>query len=152
MTNPRLSVAPPVARPKSATCTTFQGIEMSKKTFIAAIAAAMTLLVAPSWAHGPDAPKHGGIVQSASDLGFELAPTADGLVLYIEDHGKPLSTQGASGKLTVLSGANKTEADMTPAGDNRLEAKAVKLASGAKAVAVVTLPSKKVVTVRFTAK
>jgi hypothetical protein len=125
---------------------------MSKKTLLAAIAAASTLLAAPSWAHGPEAPKHGGIVQAASDLGFELAPTAEGVALYIEDHGKPLSTQGASGKLTVLSGADKNEADLTPGGDNRLDAKGVKLGPGAKAVAVVTLPGKKVVTVRFTAK
>ena len=125
---------------------------MSKKIFLAAIAAASTALAAPAWAHGPDAPKHGGIVQAASDLGFELAPTAEGVSLYIEDHGKPLSTQGASGKLTVLSGADKSEAEFTPAGGNRLDAKGVKLAPGAKAVAVVTLPSKKVVTVRFTTK
>ena len=125
---------------------------MSKKTFLAAIAAVSTALAAPAWAHGPGEPKHGGIVQSASDLGFELAPTADGVALYIDDHGKPLSTQGASGKLTVLSGADKSEVGLTPAGNNRLDAKGVKLAAGAKAVAVVTLPSKKVVTVRFTAK
>jgi hypothetical protein len=74
------------------------------------------------------------------------------VALYIEDHGKPLSTQGASGKLTVLSGADKNEVELTPAGDNRLDARGVKLAPGAKAVAAVTLPSKKVVTVRFTAK
>jgi hypothetical protein len=125
---------------------------MSKKILLAAIAGLSTVLAAPAWAHGPEAPKHGGVVQAASDLGFELAPAADGVALYIEDHGKPLSTQGASGKLTVLSGAHKSEADLTPAGDNRLDAKGVKLAPGAKAVAVVTLPGKKVVTVRFAAK
>lgn len=125
---------------------------MSKTILLAAIAAVSTVLAAPAWAHGPAAPKHGGIVQAASDLGFELAPTAEGVALYIDDHGKPLSTQGASGKLTVLSSAAKSEAELIPGGDNRLDAKGVKLAPGAKAVAVVTLPSKKVVTVRFTAK
>jgi hypothetical protein len=125
---------------------------MSKKILLAAVAAVSTVLTAPAWAHGAGEPKHGGIVQSASDLGFELAPTAEGVSLYIDDHGKPLSTQGAGGKLTVLSGADKSEVELTPAGDNRLDAKGVKLVPGAKAVAVVTLPSKKVVTVRFTAK
>jgi hypothetical protein len=115
---------------------------MSKNTFLAA----------PAWAHGSDAPKHGGVVQATSDLGFELASTAEGASLYIEDHGKPLSTQGVSSKLTVLSGADKSEAELTPASDNRLDAKGVKLPAGAKAVAVVTLPSKKVVTMCFTAK
>lgn len=125
---------------------------MSKKVFLAAIAAALAALAAPSWAHGSSEPRHGGVVQAASDLGFELAPTAEGVSLYIDDHGKPLSTQGAGGKLTVLNGTDKHEAALTPAGENRLDAKGVKLAAGAKAVAVVTLPDKKVVTVRFTAK
>lgn len=52
---------------------------MSKKILLAAIATISTVLAVPSWAHGPAEPKHGGIVQAASDLGFELAPTAEGV-------------------------------------------------------------------------
>ena len=51
----------------------------------------------------------------------------------------------------MLIGAEKSEVDLVPAGD-RLEAKGIKLASGAKAVATLTTPAAKAVTVRFTVK
>ncbi|MCP5915905.1 hypothetical protein NL317_28210, partial [Klebsiella pneumoniae] len=85
-------------------------------------------------AHGGAKPKHGGVVATASDLGFELVGTPAGAAIYIEDHGKPMAPTGMSGKLTVLNGAEKSEAELTVAGD-KLEAKGVKLAPGAKVVA-----------------
>lgn len=96
-------------------------------------------------------PKRGGVVQSANHLDFELVAQADGASIYIDDHGKPVSVAGASGKLTVLSGADKTEAELQPVGD-RLEAKGVKLIPGSKVVASVTTPGKKTMSVRFTVK
>ena len=74
-----------------------------------------------------------------------------GAVIYVEDHGKPMAPTGLKGKLTVLNGAEKTEAELVPAGD-KLEAKGIKLASGAKAVATMTTPAAKAITVRFTVK
>jgi hypothetical protein len=123
-----------------------------KKIISAFILGASLLATGTALAHGGDKPKHGGILQSASELAFELVPQADGAVLYVEDHGKPLPTQGMTGKLTVLNGSQKTEAELKPAGDNKLESKGVKLEKGAKAVAALTTASKKAVTVRFTVK
>ena len=114
---------------------------------------AASLLAAPTvFAHGDAKPQHGGIVRTASDLSFELVAAADGAALYILDHGKDYDTAGASGKLTVLNGADKSEADLQPAGGNKLEAKGVKLVKGTKVVALITTNSKKNVTVRFTVK
>jgi hypothetical protein len=113
---------------------------------------ACALALNPAQAHTGDKPKHGGIVQGASELSFELVPQDDGATLYVEDHGKPLATQGMRGKLTVLQGTTKSEAELKPVGDNKLEAKGVKLARGAKAVAALTTPAKKAVTVRFTVR
>ncbi len=96
-------------------------------------------------------PKRGGVVQSANHLDFELVTQADGAAIYIDDHGKPVSVVGASGKLTLLSGDAKSEAELKPAGD-KLEAKGIKLASGSKVVASVTLADKKTATVRFAIK
>ena len=62
-----------------------------------------------------------------------------------------MSLAGASGKLTVLSGTDKSEAELKPAGD-KLEAKGIKLASGSKVVASVTTAEKKTMSVRFTVK
>lgn len=104
-----------------------------------------------AWGHGEVAARHGGVVAKAADLSFELVPQADGALLYLSDHGKPLAIGGMSGKLTVLNGSDKSEVELKPAGD-RFEAKGVKLGKGAKAVAAVTTAAKKTVTVRFIIK
>lgn len=102
-------------------------------------------------AHGGAQAKHGGVVATASDLGFELVSTPDGAAIYVEDHGKPIAPTGLKGKLTALNGAEKSEADLVVAGD-KLEARGVKLAKGAKVVAALVTPAAKAITVRFTVK
>jgi hypothetical protein len=129
-------------------------IEVAFKNLVIATCLAMGLgaLDAPvALAHGSATSRHGGISQMAGDLGFELVSTADGAALYVEDHGKPVAPTGMTGKLTVLNGTQKSEADLVAAGD-RLEAKGIKLAPGAKVVAALTTAQKKAVTVRFTVK
>lgn len=116
------------------------------------VASAAVFSINVVMAHEPDAPKFGGTVAAAGELGFELASQGDTATLYVEDHGKPLSTAGMSGKLTVLNGAEKSEADLTATDGNKLEAKGLKLSPGSKAVAALTLPNKKVITVRFPVK
>ena len=92
-----------------------------------------------------------GTVATASDLGFELVGTPTGAAIYVEDHGKPMAPSGMSGKLTVLNGAEKSEAELVVVGD-KLEAKGVKLAPGAKVVAALSTSAKKAITVRFAVK
>ncbi len=104
-----------------------------------------------AWAHGEARARHGGVAAKASDLGFELVGTPTGAVIYIDDHGKPMAPTGMTGRLTVLNGSEKSEADLVIAGD-KLEAKGVKLAAGAKVVAALTTSARKVITVRFTVK
>jgi hypothetical protein len=122
-----------------------------KKLMMAAMLAAVALS-SNVYAHGAK-PKHGGIVQAASDLTFELVTSGDTAKIYVEDHGKPFATNGATGKLTVLNGAGKTETTLQAGSDNTLEAKGVsKLTSGTKAVATINFPEKKTVNVRFSVK
>lgn len=103
------------------------------------------------YAHGDAKPKHGGIVQTANDLSFELVAQADGAAIYVEDHEKPLALTGVSGKITVLSGTDKSEAELRLAGD-KLEAKGIKLGGGSKVVVSVSTADKKTISVRFTVK
>jgi hypothetical protein len=123
----------------------------TNKLLAAAMLGLSALGFSAAFAHSEAEPMHGGVVQSAGHLSFELVARADGAVLHIADHGMPVDPTGMSGKLTVLKGAEKTEADFTVAG-NTLEAKGIKLTSGAKAVATVTNAKKKTLTVRFTIK
>ena len=98
-------------------------------------------------------PQHGGVVSTASDMDFELVAKADGVTLYVRDHGKAANTQGAAAKLTLLSGSEKSEVALAPTGDNKLEAKgSFKVGAGTKAVATVTMAGKKPVNVRFAMK
>ena len=103
-------------------------------------------------AHGAGEPQHGGIVQVANDVNFELVVEADGATIYLVDHDEPMSSKGISGKLTVLQGAKKVEVDVKEAGDNKLRATGVKLGKGDKVVAVLNNVEGKTATVRFTVK
>ena len=123
---------------------------MKSKLLAAVVLGLSVLALNTATAHGAK-PKHGGVVATASDLGFELVGTPTGAVIHIEDHGKAVAPTGMSGKLTVLHGAEKSEADLVVAGD-KLEARGVKLAAGAKVVAALTTSAKKSITVRFTVK
>ncbi len=124
---------------------------MKNKLLAAVVLGVSVLSFNAAMAHGGAKPKHGGVVAVAGDLGFELVGTPAGAAIYIEDHGKPMAPAGMSGKLTVLNGVDKSEAELVVAGD-KLEAKGVKLAPGAKVVAALTTPAKKAITVRFTVK
>ena len=110
------------------------------------------LSVNPVLAHGDAKPQHGGILQVANDLSFELVAQADGATIYLMDHGKPLASKGITGKLTVLQGSNKIEADIKEAGDNTLRVLGVKLGKGDKLVAALSNIGGKSMTVRFAIK
>jgi hypothetical protein len=120
---------------------------------VVALFAASVLALSPvAFAHGGAKAAHGGIAQVAHDINFELVAQADGATLYLVDHGKPMSSQGIGGKLTILNKGQKSEADLKPAGDNKLLAAGVTLSPGAKVVAVLNGVHGKTVTVRFTVK
>ncbi|MES2206887.1 MAG: hypothetical protein V4525_08835 [Pseudomonadota bacterium] len=122
-----------------------------KKLMIAAMLAAATI-TGQVFAHGAE-PKHGGIAKTANDLQFELVVETQSATLYIEDHGAPVATAGAKGKLSILNGTEKTEVALQHAGANTLEVKNVpQLKKGAKIIAHVTLADGKDVNVRFSLK
>jgi hypothetical protein len=124
---------------------------MTKRLLTVLVLGLQLLSLDAALAHGGAAARHGGVVAVAGDLGFELVATPDGVAIYVDDHGKPMTPAGLKGKLTVLNGAEKSEADLVVAGD-KLEAKGLKLAKGAKVVAALTTPAAKAITVRFTVK
>jgi hypothetical protein len=118
-----------------------------------ASASLLILFSASVLAHGKLVAKHGGVVSAAHDVMYELVAAPDGITVHIDDHGEKVDTAGASGKLILLKGKNKTELVLTPAGDNKLEAKgAPAVAAGTKAVLAVSLAGKAVVSVRFVVK
>lgn len=124
---------------------------MKKIITLAAVAVGMALS-GLSFAHGAK-PKHGGVIQSAGDLSFELVSKDGKAVIYVDDHGADLKTAGATGSLTVLAGAKKSQTTLIPSGSNELTSQTpVKLERGSKALASITLPGKEAIRVRFSQK
>lgn len=96
-------------------------------------------------------PLHGGIVTEAKDGDYELVAKPDVIQLHIRDHGKQVDVSKVSAKLTLLSGMEKQEVELKPAGA-LLEAKGNFKVANAKAVALVSRPGKAALTVRFALK
>lgn len=102
-------------------------------------------------AHGHD-PKYGGMVVETKAGDLEIVAKPDTLQIHVSDHGKPAKLEGAKAKVTLLNGTEKSEVELSPAGD-KLEAKgAFKVAKGTKGIAVVTLAGKPPATARFEVK
>lgn len=117
----------------------------------AALAAAACLAAAPAGAHGDHGkPMYGGVVAEAGTFQGELVSGPKGATLFITDHGAPVPTAGATGRLVVLSGTQKSERELVPAGDNRFSlAGGEPLARGSKAVATVRLKDGRSGALRF---
>ncbi|MGV8825057.1 hypothetical protein [Methylibium petroleiphilum] len=96
-------------------------------------------------------PLHGGVVVEVKDIDYELVAQPTAIQLHLRDHGKPADVSKATARLTLLTGTEKQEVELKPAGD-RLEATgSFKVGPGSKAVAVVTVAGKPS-TVRFVLK
>jgi hypothetical protein len=114
--------------------------------------AALALCASAAWAHGDEKARHGGLVQMAGETKFELVTQPDGAEVYLDDHGETIPTAKLSGKLTVMSGAAKSEAKLEPAAGDKLVARGVKLVKGDKVIALVTLADKTTASARFVVK
>jgi hypothetical protein len=103
--------------------------------------------------HGHNRALHGGVAVEVRDMDFELVGSGDVVTIYVRDHNKPVNTAKAAGKVTVLTGTQKVEAPLMPAGENKLSAKgAFNVTKGSKVVALVEVPGKKPFNVRFAVK
>ena len=109
------------------------------------LAASVLLWGSAAWAagghshsHDPQ-PEHGGVVVEQKELVFELVAKPDVLQLYLsEHHGEPVNPAKLTAKLTLLSGSQRQEVELLPAG-KYLEAKgSFKVDSQTKVIAVVS--------------
>ncbi len=97
-------------------------------------------------------PLHGGLVVEVKDMDYELVAKPTVIQLHLRDHGKPTDVAKASAKLTLLSGAEKQEVELKPAGDKLEATGTFKLGPGTKVVDLVTIAGKPAGTVRFALK
>jgi hypothetical protein len=97
-------------------------------------------------------PMHGGVVVEVKDIDYELVAKPTMIQLHLRDHGKPANVSKASAKLTLLTGTEKQEVELKPAGDKLEASGAFKVGPGTKVVALVTIAGKSAGTVRFALK
>ena len=118
----------------------------------ATLLALVTALCGGAHAGDDHKPMHGGVMSHTRDVDLELVAKPDVMQLYLSDHGKKMDHAKASARLTLLSGKDKQEVTLIPAGD-KLEARgAFRLGAGTKAIAVVSRDGKPVGTARFELK
>ena len=129
---------------------------MKKHALLASIAIALAI---PAFAAGEKhdhahehKPMHGGVVVEVKDMDYELVAKPTVIQLHLRDHGKPTDVAKASAKLTLLSGAEKQEVELKPAGDKLEATGTFKVGPGTKVVALVTIAGKPAGTVRFALK
>ena len=97
-------------------------------------------------------PLHGGVVVEVKDIDYELVAKPTTIQLHLRDHGKPADVSKASAKLTLLTGTEKQEVELNPAGDKLEASGTFKVGPGTKVVALVTIAGKSAGTVRFALK
>jgi hypothetical protein len=116
------------------------------KSILICLAAATTLFTATPVLAGAGhdhGPKYGGVVRELHNVAYELVAKPDSLTLYVSDHGKPITTQGATAEAVIYAGNNKTAVKLEPAGDNRMMAKgSFKVGVGVRVVLTATLAGK----------
>ena len=96
-------------------------------------------------------PLHGGVAVEVKDMDYELVAKPTMIQLHLRDHGKAADLSKATAKLTLLTGTEKQEVELKPAGDKLEATGSFKVGPGTKAVAVVTVAGKPA-TARFTLK
>lgn len=123
-----------------------------RKFFSSLLISTALLLSHTALAHGPEDAQYGGIVEAAHDLSFELVQEANGVAVYIMDHGEEYDAESLSGKLTILAAGKRSEFAVRSAGVNKLVATGVRLEKGARVVLALTAADDSAMTVRFTAE
>ena len=128
---------------------------MKTQALLASIALALAGSAFAAGEHNHDhehKPLHGGLVVEVKDMDYELVAKPTVIQLHLRDHGKPTDVAKASAKLTLLSGAEKQEVELKPAGDKLEATGTFKVGPGTKVVALVTIAGKPAGTVRFALK
>jgi hypothetical protein len=121
-----------------------------------ALPLALTFLLAAgqAWAHSDHLkPQFGGVTAEADLFQVELVFKGAQVMIYLTEHGAPVESAGATGKLIVLAGRDKEEVDLIANGYQTLGAKLkARPGKGAKLVTTITVPGKGTGNARLTLK
>ena len=98
-------------------------------------------------------PKYGGVVRELHNVSYELVAKPDSLTLHVSDHGKPISTEGATAEAMIYAGNDRTPVKLAPAGENRMTAQgSFRMGLGVRVAVTATLPGRQPDKVTFNLK
>lgn len=92
---------------------------------------------------------HGGTVAEGGLAQFEVVGKDGKVTVYVSQHGVPLATAGASGKLTVLSGTSKRDIELKPSAHDQMQGQGMVMA-GDKLLLTMSLSGQKPIQARAT--
>ncbi|WP_298397789.1 hypothetical protein [uncultured Azonexus sp.] len=122
------------------------------KTLISTLGLAVLLAASPAIAHEDHGKSmHGGFVLDAGHAQFEIVGKGETVTVHVSDHGKPVATAGAAGKLTILTGSSKREIELKPAAADQLQGQGV-INPGDRVLLNVGWPGQKPMSARTTVK
>ncbi|MEO7031416.1 MAG: hypothetical protein ABI351_13970 [Herbaspirillum sp.] len=137
---------------------------MKKTNFVSMMLVGLLLASGGAYAHSDDyldtvkAP-HGGQLRMAGIYHYELEVVKDSkevkdnpIIVYVTDHaGQKITTTGATGTATILSGKLKATTALVPDGDNRMKGIAKYVSTPSmKGIISITLAGKSAEQARFT--
>lgn len=124
---------------------------MKTQAFLASITLALAGSAFAAGDKHDHKPLHGGVVVEVKDMDYELVAKPTVIQIHLRDHGKKADVSKATAKVTLLTGTEKQEVELKPAGDKLEATGSFKVGPGTKAVDVVTVAGKPA-TARFTLK
>lgn len=114
---------------------------------------AAALIASPAFAGAGHGPQHGGVAREVKNVTYELVAKPDSLTLHVSDHGKPVSTEGATAQAVIYAGNEKTPVTLAPAGGNSMAAKgSFRTGVGVRVAVTATLAGKPAAKVSFNLK
>lgn len=124
---------------------------MKTQVLLASIALALASSTFAAGGKHDHKPLQGGVVVEVKDMDFELVAKPSAIQLYLRGHGKSPDLSKTTAKVTLLTGTEKQEVELKPAGDKLEATGSFKVGPGTKAVAVVMVAGKPA-TARFRLK
>lgn len=125
---------------------------MTRRVFMLHMMSALAIFAAADvFAHDDHGkPQYGGVVAEGGFLQAELVFAPNKATIYLTDHGKPVSSKGATAKLTILVAGKRSELSLAPSGQSQLEAAlTTPIPKDARVVGVVTVAGQKPVSLRW---
>jgi hypothetical protein len=111
----------------------------------------LTLAWSPTvLAHGDLTPVRGGLVAWSRELSVELVVGLDhGLLVYVDDHGRPVDVADSTGTVTVTRGDEIESVHIAPDGSARLFGRKLALAAGDRIQVIVNFRDGRLVVARL---